>query len=438
VNIAVTVADARDRALTEAFERFRAKRPNTAAQHARAAKVMPGGNTRTVLYTAPMPIRIASAAGAVLTDIDGFSYVDLLGEYSAGIYGHSHPRIREAVNQALATGINLGAHHSAEVAFAELLCGRFDLDLVRFTNSGTEANMMALGAARAFTKRRKIMGISGGYHGGTLFFSHGGSPVNAPYEVVFAPLNDEVRTRALFREHAGDLAAVIVEPMLGGGGCLPADPSFLAMLREETVARGSVLIFDEVMTSRLHPKGLSAHLGIAPDLKTLGKYIGGGMSFGAFGGRADIMGQFDPSRPDALPHAGTFNNNTLTMTVGLAAMSEVFTPEACIHLNSRGNRLRDSLNNLFMRYQAPFRATGLGSMITIHPVAGEVRVPEDAAKADIRLKRLLYLDLLDEGYYLAERGFMALSLMIDDEHCDGLIAATGRFIERRRELFDRQ
>jgi glutamate-1-semialdehyde 2,1-aminomutase len=434
VNIATSLADARDAALEEAFERFRAKRPNTASLHERAAKVMPGGNTRTVLYTAPMPIRIARAEGAVLTDIDGFSYVDFLGEYSAGIYGHSHPRIRAAVDQALATGLNLGAHHSAEVAFAELLCDRFDLDLVRFANSGTEANMMALGASRAFTKRRKIMGISGGYHGGTLYFSHGGSPVNAPYDVVFAPLNDEERTRALVAEHAGDLAAVIIEPMLGGGGCMPADRSFLAMLREETAARGIVLIFDEVMTSRLHPKGLSAHLGIAPDLKTLGKYIGGGMSFGAFGGKAEIMGQFDPSQPNALPHAGTFNNNTLTMTVGHIAMSEIYTPEACVALNERGDRLRDGLNDLFMHYQAPLKATGLGSMITLHPVAGEVRVPEDAAKADIRLKRLLYLDLLDEGYYLAERGFMALSLMIDEAHCKGLLGAVSRFIERRHDL----
>ena len=120
---------------------------------------MPGGNTRTVLYTAPMPIRIARGEGAIITDIDGHSYVDFLGEYSAGIYGHSHPRIREAVAQALDAGINFGAHHSAEIPFAEILCGRFDLDLVRFTNSGTEANMMALAAARCFTKRSKIMAM---------------------------------------------------------------------------------------------------------------------------------------------------------------------------------------------------------------------------------------------------------------------------------------
>jgi glutamate-1-semialdehyde 2,1-aminomutase len=438
MNVMTNLADVRDAALAQAFEQFRSSRPKTAEMHDRASKVMPGGNTRTVLYTAPIPIRAARAEGAIITDIDGRSYVDFLGEYSAGIYGHSHPRIRAAVAEALETGLNLGAHHSAEVAFAELLCQRFDLDLVRFTNSGTEANMMALGAARCFTGRSKIMAMHGGYHGGTLYFSHGASPVNAPFDVVLARFNGTAATRALIARHADDLAAVIIEPMLGGGGCLPADTDFLAMLREETKRRGIVLIFDEVMTSRLHPKGLSAHYGIAPDLKTLGKYIGGGMSFGAFGGRGDIMGQFDPSRPDALPHAGTFNNNTLTMTVGHVAMSEIFTPETSIALNRRGDRLRDGLNDLFMRYQAPLRATGMGSMMTLHPVAGEVRSPEDSGRADIRLKRLLYLDLLDQGYYIAERGFSALSLMIDENHSDGLTRAVGQFVERRRPLLDAQ
>ena len=225
----------------------------------------------------------------------------------------------KAIDDALDTGLNMGAHHGREVIFAEAVCKRFALDLVRFTNSGTEANMMALSAARCFTKRGKIMPMHGGYHGGLLYFSHGASPVNAPYDIVMGHFNDTEATRKLIAAHAKDLAAIIIEPMLGGGGCLAAEPSFLAMLREEATRHGIVLIFDEVMTSRLTPGGLSASLGIQPDIKTLGKYIGGGMSFGAFGGRADIMGQFDPSHPDALPHAGTFNNNTLTMTVGHAA-----------------------------------------------------------------------------------------------------------------------
>jgi glutamate-1-semialdehyde 2,1-aminomutase len=146
------------------------------------------------------------------------------------------------------------------------------------------------------------------------------------------------------------------------------------------------------------------------------------------------MEQFDPSKPNHLPHAGTFNNNMLTMTAGRAAITEVYTPEACMDLNARGDRLRTALNDLFMKYQAPMRATGMGSMITLHPVAGEVTKPEDAERADKRLKQLLYLDLLDQGIYIAERGFLALSLKVTDQDCDRLVRAVEAFVTRRKEL----
>jgi glutamate-1-semialdehyde 2,1-aminomutase len=206
------------------------------------------------------------------------------------------------------------------------------------------------------------------------------------------------------------------------------------MLREETAKRGIVLIFDEVMTSRLHPGGLSAKLGIEPDLKTLGKYVGGGMSFGAFGGKQAIMALFDPTNPDALPHAGTFNNNTLTMNVGHVAMTEIYTPDACAALNARGDRLRDTLNDLFMRYQVKMKAMGQGSMVVIHPTAGEINAPHDIEDTDKRLRQLLFLDLLEQGIYIAERGFMALSLVVTDADCDRLVKAVEGYITRRREL----
>lgn len=423
-----------DTALNDAMDAFAASRPKTRAMHERAAQVMPGGNTRTVLFTAPFPVRIEKGEGATLTDIDGHSYLDLLGEYSAGIYGHSHPRILEAARAALDKGLNFGGHHGEEVTLAEVVTKRFTLDLVRFTNSGTEANMMALSAARCFTGRPRIMPMQGGYHGGTLYFSHGASPVNAPFDCVMGEYNDVETTRRLIAEHADGLAAVILEPMLGGGGCIPASREFLEMLREETASRGIVLIFDEVMTSRLHPGGLAAKLCIEPDLKTLGKYVGGGMSFGAFGGKREIMDLFDPTRPDALPHAGTFNNNTLTMTVGSVAMTEIYTPEACATLNARGDGLRDRLNDLFMRYQVKMRAMGQGSMIAIHPAAGEIASPHDLEKTDKRLRQLLFLDLLEQGVYMAERGFMALSLMVTDADCDRVVGAVETHINKRREL----
>lgn len=423
-----------DTALKDAMDAYAAKRPKTRAMHERAAQVMPGGNTRTVLFTSPFPVRVEKGEGATLTDIDGHSYLDLLGEYSAGIYGHSHPQILAAARAALEKGLNFGGHHAEEVKLAETVTQRFNLERVRFTNSGTEANMMALAVARCFTGRKKIMPLNGGYHGGTLYFSHGASPVNAPFDCVMGEYNDVETTRKLIAENGADLAAVIMEPMLGSGGCIPASREFLEMLRAETQARGIVLIFDEVMTSRLHPGGLSAKLGIEPDLKTLGKYVGGGMSFGAFGGKREIMDLFDPTKPNALPHAGTFNNNTLTMTVGTVAMNEIYTPEACADLNARGDRLRDKLNDLFMRYQVRMRAMGQGSMIVIHPASGEIASPHDLEKTDKRLRQLLFLDLLDQGIYLAERGFMALSLMVTDADVDRVVGAVEAHITKRREL----
>ncbi len=423
-----------DATLDAAKATFTAKRPKTHAMHERAAAVMPGGNTRTVLFTVPFPLRVEKGEGATITDVDGHSYLDLLGEYSAGIYGHSHPRIIAAAKAALDNGLNYGAHHEGEVKLAEVVTKRFNMDLVRFTNSGTEANMMALAAARCFTGRSKIMPMEGGYHGGTLYFSHGASPVNAPFDCVMGHFNDVEATRKLIAANASELAAVILEPMLGGGGGISASPAFLAMLREETAKRGILLIFDEVMTSRLHPGGLSAKLGIEPDLKTLGKYVGGGMSFGAFGGKQAIMALFDPTNPDALPHAGTFNNNTLTMNVGHVAMTEIYTPEACAALNARGDRLRDTLNDLFMRYQVKMKAMGQGSMVVIHPTAGEINSPHDIEDTDKRLRQLLFLDLLEQGIYIAERGFMALSLVVTDADCDRLVKAVEGYITRRREL----
>ena len=162
---------------------------------------------------------------------------------------------------------------------------------------------------------------------------------------------------------------------MGGGGCIAASPEFLNMLREATTRVGALLILDEVMTSRLSPGGLQQVRGIKPDLTTFGKYIGGGMSFGAFGGRADIMDLFDPRRPDALPHAGTFNNNVLTMSAGLAGLTEVYTPDAARALNARGDALRERLNALCRAHDAPMQFTGIGSMFAVHFTRDPVRSP---------------------------------------------------------------
>jgi glutamate-1-semialdehyde 2,1-aminomutase len=423
-----------DTALTEAKEAYIARNSKSLARFVEATAVMPGGNTRTVLHYAPFPLGIARGEGCRLWDLDGAEYIDFLGEYTAGIYGHSHPVIRAAVDRALDAGINFGGTNLIEAKFARAVCERFGLERVRFTNSGTEANLLAISVARIYTKRPKVMVFDGGYHGAVFGFAGGGSPINAPFDYVMGSYNDIEATRALIDQHAPELALVILEPMMGGGGCIAATPEFLAMLREATIDVGALLILDEVMTSRLSPGGLQQVRGIKPDLTTFGKYIGGGMSFGAFGGRADIMDLFDPRRPDALPHAGTFNNNVLTMSAGLAGLTDVYTPEAARALNARGDALRERLNALCRKYDAPMQFTGIGSMFSVHFTREQVRSPADAAKGDQMLKELFFFDMLAQGIWLARRGMFAMCLPIGDAECDKLAAAVEEFLSSRGSL----
>ena len=426
-----------DAALVEARAAYVARNPRSLARFTAATEAMPGGNTRTVLHYDPFPLAMARGQGCRLWDLDGADYVDFLGEYTAGLYGHSHPVIRTAIERALDQGIGFGAANAIEARFAAAVCARFALPRVRFTNSGTEANLMALATACAVTGRRGVLAFGGGYHGGVFTFAGGGSPINAPFDFVVAPYNDTDATLALLDRHGARLAAVILEPMQGSGGCLPAEPGFLAAVAEAARRVGALLVVDEVMTSRLAPGGLAAAQGITADLTTLGKYIGGGMSFGAFGGRADLMDRFDPRRADAFPHAGTFNNNVLTMAAGLAGLTEVFTPATAAALHARGEALRHRLNALCRDADAPVQFTGIGSMLAVHTKRGLVRRQADVTQEDPRLKELFFFDLLAQGIWLARRGMMALSLPIDASACDRLIAAVEEFLASRRSLLAR-
>ena len=422
-------------ALADADARYEAANPASAAQYGRAVEAMPGGNTRTTLFYPPFPLTLARGEGYRVWDLDGHAYVDFVCEYTAGLYGHSNPVIRAAIDNALDSGIVMGGQNEAEAVLAAALCARIpSYDLVRFTNSGTEANLMAIAAARAFTGRDKVMVMGGGYHGGVLYFGFGGSPVNVPFDFVTAAYNDVEKTRALLRAHGDSLACAVLEPMMGAGGCIPASEAFLAMMREETERCGALLIFDEVMTSRLSAGGLQQITGITPDLTTLGKYVGGGMTFGAFGGRSDVMGLFDPRRPDALGHSGTFNNNMLTMNAGAAGLTRVFTAEAAEALNARGDALRGRLQGVIDAAGAPVSLTGRGSMIGLHFAPEAPETPLQAAEAPADLKPLLHKDLLAAGVYTTPRGMYVLSLPMGDRETESLVTGLEEFLHTRRSL----
>jgi len=419
-------------ALAGAHRRFAEGNPASKARFDEQTRYMPGANTRSVLFYAPFPLTIAKGEGATLWDADGHRYADFIAEYTAGVYGHSAPEIRDAVVEAMKDGINLTGHNLLEGRLAKTICERFpQIEQLRFTNSGTEANLMALTAALHFTGRRKIVVFSGGYHGGVLGFGDKPLPTTVPFDFLVLPYNDAQVASEQIARHGSEIAAILVEPMQGASGCIPGRLDFLQALRDAATQAGALLVFDEVMTSRLAPRGLANRLGIKSDLTTLGKYIGGGMSFGAFGGRADVMAQFDP-RTGALAHSGTFNNNVMTMAAGYAGLTKLFTPEAAGALAERGEAMRARLNALCVKEGVAMQFTGVGSLMNAHFLQGEVRRVDDLAAVDGRLRQLLFFHLLSQGIYTSPRGFVVLSLPVTDADIDAYVAAIGGFIGEYR------
>ena len=422
-------------ALVAARTTYTEQNPLSLAQHRKAATVMPGGNTRSVLFSEPFPIALSTASGCTVTSLDGRTYVDFLGEYTAGLYGHSDPTLRAAVLDALDNGWVMGGHIRREEELARLICDRYpSIELLRFANSGTEANLYAISTARAITGKQKVVVFEGGYHGGVFVFGAVRSPLTAPFDFVVAPYNDIDGTRALLDQHAAEIGSIVIEPMQGSSGCIPADHDFLRMLRDWASRHAVLLIFDEVMTSRLSPGGLQGVCGVTPDLTTLGKYIGGGFSFGAFGGRADLMQHFNPLQPGSFAHAGTFNNNVFSMSAGAAGLREVFTPEAVKRLGARGDAVRERVNAVARRAPFPMQFTGLGSMMNVHMRSGPVRSMRDLEGSDLPLRELFYFDMLQQGIWIARRGMINLSLPMADAECDRLVRAVEVFVESRSAL----
>lgn len=419
-----------DAALTEAEQRYTEANPKSHEAFQAAMRALPGGNTRSGLYYPPFPLTLSGGAGARVWDVDGHEYTDFVVEFTAGLYGHSHPAIQAAIKQALDSGIVLGGHNTVEAKLAEAICARIpSMEKVRFCNSGSEATLFTLSALRVGSGRDKVMAFEGSYHGGFLNFTKSPASLNVPFPFVMGRYNDADGAAALIAEHAADLAAVIVEPMVGAAGCIPATTEFLTALREATTRHGVTLVFDEVMTSRLAPGGLQEVHGVIPDMTTLGKYLGGGLPFGAFGGSEELMARFDPSRADAFHQSGTFNNNILTMSAGLAGITEVFTPDACRALNAAGDDLRTRLNASFERHGTAIQATGLGSMTVVHFCDGPITCPADAARGNPHAKRLFHLEMMARGQYIVQRGMINQSLPMTDADRDGLIEAVDGFLD---------
>jgi glutamate-1-semialdehyde 2,1-aminomutase len=424
-------------ALLAAEQAYRLRTAKSAALIERACEVLPGGNTRTSLHFTPYPFVVARAHEAELVCADGHRYRDYLADYSSGLYGHSDATIRQALHGAIEDGLSFGAPNLHEAELARLLVERYpSIEQVRFANSGSEANLMALMAARAYTGRDAVLAFDGGYHGCVLSINDRAMRFNAPYDLIVGRFNDLEATRAEIGKRGRKIAAILVEPMLGAGGCIPALPAFLKGLRHLADECGAVLIFDEVMTSRIGPAGAQGEYGVTPDMTTLGKFIGGGATFGGFGGRAEIMSRFDSRKPDAIPQSGTFNNNVLTMAAGSAGLRSVYTPDRAQALSTRGDSLRGRINNSFAHHGVRAQATGLGSLMAIHFTGKPIVGPDDVADVDPRARALFHLEMLARGIYFARRGYLSLSLPQTAEDDQALLGALDEVLQRFGTVFN--
>ena len=423
----------------EIIRRF-TQRTHCSRQHdARAKERLPGGDTRAATYFAPYPVYMASGNGCYLYDADGNEYLDLLNNYTSLIHGHAHPDITAAAVGQLEKGTVFGAAGEIQFRHAEHLCNRINsMDQVRYCNSGTEATLFAVRAARAYTGRDIIIKMDGGYHGShdaveVNIFSDPevspakhigpGVPGSVLKDVLVAPFNGLDAAETALKSNLDRVAAIIVEPLMGAAGVICPQPGYLQGLRTLADTYNAVLIFDEVMTFRLAIGGLQETEGVQPDLTTLAKIIGGGLPIGAFGGRQDIMSQFDPAHESPIFHSGTFNGNNITMAAGLVAM-KLYDQEALTRLNQLGDRLRDGFTAVLKEAGLKGCVSGLGSLLQLH---WQDRQPVNARESMAglmsagELPDLVHLELTNRGVYAARRGMFCLSTPMTDRDIDNAV-----------------
>jgi glutamate-1-semialdehyde 2,1-aminomutase len=405
----------------------------------RALPLMPGGvnsPVRAFKSVGGEPFFTERADGPYLWDVEGKRYIDYVGSWGPMIVGHNHPAVREAVERAIRNGLSFGTPCAAEVDMAEMITRLIpSIDMVRMVNSGTEATMSAIRLARGATGRNKIVKFEGCYHGhGDSFLVKAGSgaltfgvptspgvPAGNADLTLTLPYNDLDAAKALFAEQGHELAALIIEPVAGNMNCIPPVDGYLQGLRELCTKSGTVLIFDEVMTGfRVALGGAQAHYGVAPDLTTFGKIIGGGMPVGAYGGRRDLMEQIAPSGP--IYQAGTLSGNPVAMAAGLAMLELIQAPGFHAQLAARTRLLTDGLQSVADGAGVAFSTNRVGGMFGLFFGAQTVDSYAKAVACDSDAFNRFFHAMLKQGVYLApsafEAGFMSSA------HDDAVIAQT--------------
>ena len=427
----------------EIMKRYGQRTARSKDRDARAKACLPGGDTRAATYFAPYPTYMASGSGCYLYDADGNAYLDLLNNYTSLIHGHAHSDIIAAANAQLEKGMVFGAAGEIQFQHAEHLCSRIAaMDQVRYCNSGTEATLFAIRAARAFTGKDIFIKMDGGYHGChdavevNIFADPNaeglpaqrigpGVPKSVLGDVLVVAFNDLDAVEDLLKAKAGKVAAILTEPLMGAAGAICPQAGYLEGLRTLADKYHVVLIFDEVMTFRLSRGGLQQTEGVQPDLTTLAKIIGGGLPVGAFGGRKDIMSRFDPAHEVPVFHSGTFNGNNITLAAGLAAL-RLYDQAAVSRLNQLGDKLKDGFTAALGETGLRGCVSGLGSLMQLH---WRSRPPVNATDAAVglmkagQLPRLVHLEMMNRGVYSAGRGMFNLSTPMKDVDIDKAVLA---------------
>ena len=400
--------------------------PKSAAIGPRARAVMPAGETRAAGYHTPYPLTLATAHGSTLTDIDGNDYVDLSNNFTSLLHGHAYRPIVDAVASVIGAGTAWPARNTSQIELAELICERVpSVELVRFCNSGSEANMLALHVARTHTGRIKVLMATFGYHGSHEVFEagfFGNTGEKAWPHTITAPWGDAEAFERILADQGDEIAAVFLEGFMGSSGLVQGSTEFFQRVIDATHRAGAVFVLDEVISLRMNTGGHQVNLGITPDLTTMGKIIGGGYPVGAVGGRAELMSLLDPGRGKIF-HSGTFNGNPVTTAAGLVSYGHL-TSDSITRMAAQAERLEGHIGAAAAAAGVPFSCRRVGSLLNIYATD----TPPDAniLRSDASTMRLIHLAGMNHGLYFASRGMMVLNTQMSDELIDDVGARFAR------------
>lgn len=416
---------------------YKANTPGSAAAQVRAERSVVGGNSRGAAYWKPYPLTIARAVGTTLIDVDGREYTDMVNNYTALAHSHAYPPIVEAVTKQVAAGTSWVANNAWQAELAELLIERIPaVESVRFTNSGSEAGILALTIARAITGRNKVLMARHGYHGILMEYEVGSFPGLMPQSQPTTYLgiyNDAASFEEILARHGDEIAAVVLEPVMGAGGVVTATPEFLQRVQAAANAAGALFVLDEVITFRLSEGGAQTLYGIEPDLTMLGKVIGGGYPVGAVGGKLAHMRVFDPDAAKVV-HSGTFCGNPVTMAAGVVSVREL-TSERIQRMDRLAARLATGLATHASNLRLPLSIRRNGSLMNVIFTAGEPHAPGQG-REDAEAMHLFFLAALNHGLALAPRGLICLSTVMDEALIDTVVQRAASAMEDVVEEMD--